>query len=731
MTALINPTSFWKSTGFLLLAALGLAIVLLAFQELPGLAASSHAILGDTGYAQCLSNGWRNGTAGCSANLGQPFGGVYPFGLPTAALAAAAFGWDGKVTFDEMQLVPALFTTIAFCGAIGFFRRLSGSAWIGLFGAVLYLLAPVVSQQGGYGALRTGFALLPAYLLLDGMLLETQGKRRRVVAAIVAAVVLVRIFAVLCDGYSFVMSSGLALCLFGLSALITRRVAGAGFAILVYLVACAIAYACYFVFVPGGAAGLGTMPIDFFRGQGVDVYTLLVPSPLFWAYQAAGLAFDFPAAAAYGDGSNIAYNFAGYTLLLAAAVMLARRVFGGRRLGLLLASLGLSALVACVLSFGPSLKFKSLDLERAQGSMQFSSYLMPPEKAVLSLGTDRLYLAVPGVRNIRVLARWQGVVHFALVGFLVALLALLARHKRNGLAIALALAALLESSPNLADAYHDGVSARAEAEAIRDQYLRELMRMTSPHERALLVQLHAGAETNHYLAEYFCPKADLRCFNIGGDKALEIVRDTWPREIEELLVGRNVGFNVRRLLATRQADVVLVSLFDLRRLAYSRQAARVDEADVRRKVDAITAGGGLVREDGTYFISLRPSQGLLDASRCGLDCWQQWPLVDNAGIVTGWGPQSGIQGEGFNRQINGHSAFWVTVSNDPDRYILAIGGSLLPTASGKGVVTAMLPMRFEKALTAPNRYNVELLDIQASTRIRLGSLEVVQSPSGQ
>lgn len=715
---------------FFACALAGLAVILLAFQELPGLAASSQAVLGDTGYAQCLSNGWRHGAPGCTANLGQPSGGVYPFGLPTTALAAALFGWDGVVSFGEMQFVPVLFSTIAYGAAILFFRRLSGSLWIGLFGAVLYLLAPIVSQQGVYGALRTGYALLPGYLLLDGLLLDTGGKRARTVAMIVVAVVLVRVFALLCDGYSFVMSSGLALCLFAMSALQTRRVARAGFAIGVYTMACAIAYGVYFLCVPGGQAGLGTMPIDFFRGQGVDIYTLLVPSPLFWLYEASGLAFTFPVAAAFGDGSNVAYNFAGYVLLLAAAAMVVRRVFLGRRFGPLLASMALSALVASVLSLGPSLKYKSLDPGRAQGSVSFTSYLMPPEKAVLSLHTDALYLNVPGVRNIRVLARWQGVVHFALVAFLVALLADLARRNRHGLAIALALAALLESTPNLAQAYRSGVSARAEAVAIEAQYLPELLRMTSAHERAVLIQLHPGAETNHYSAEYFCPKANLRCYNIGGDKALEIARDAWPREVEELLIGRNPGFNIRQLLRSRQADVVLVSLFDLRRLAYSRRAAQIDADAVKRKVDALNKDGDFVRVDGEYFISLRASPRMMRDARCGIECWRQWPVVDKAGIVSAWGPQNGVQGQGFNRQINGHSALWVKLDTDPDRYVIAIGGTLVPTTSAKGAVTAMLPTRVEKALVAPNRYTVDLLDIQASTRISLGLLEVTSPPSG-
>lgn len=712
---------------------LGLAVVLLAFQEWPGMSASSHAAMDDVGYAQCLSNGWRHGLAGCVANLGQPYGGLHVFGLPSTAFAAALFGWDGAVTFNEMQVVTVLLATIAFAGAALFFRQLTGSAWAGLLGAVLYLLAPIVSQQGGYGALRTGFALLPTYLLVDSLLFGLDRRRWRARLAIVALVVLVRIFAVLCDGYSFVMSSGLALCFFAVSGFTLRRAGAATASVAIYVAACAIAYASYFVFVPGGEAGLGAMPIDFFRGQGVDLYTVLMPSPLFWAYQSIGFVFDFPSATAFGDGANIAFNFAGYSFLLSAVVVLAARVAGKWKLGAMLGALALAALVSFVLSMGPSLKYKSLDPSRANQPATFNSYLMPADKAVATLGTDAVYLDVPGVRNIRVLARWQGVVHFALVAFLVVLVARLAGapHHRVAtvLAVVLALVALLESTPDLVSAYGDGIARRAWAETVRDEYLPEVLRMTDPGERVVLVQLHQGAQANHYVANYFCPKADLRCYNIGGDKALEVVRDTWPQEIEELLVGRNVEFNIRQLFRARKADVVLVTLFDLRHLVYSRDALHVDKSAVSRRVDAITAAGGYRRADGKYFISLRPSPAMLRGAGCGVACWRQWPVADGAGRVVDWGPHSGTVEQGFNRQVSGRSAFWVRVKDDPDRYLITFGGVILPTFSNPGAVTALLPSRFEHALLSSRTYNVGLIDIVRSTRIPLGEFSVLAPPA--
>lgn len=703
-----------------------LALVLLAFQEWPGLSASSHVTMSEAGYAQCISNGWRDYVWGCINNLGQPSGGVRVFGLPVNAITAALFGWDGSVSYDEAQFVSAMFTTLAFVGAWLFFRRLSGSIWIGLLGAVLYLIAPIVSQQGSYSTLRIGYALLPLYFLVDSYLIELKRMRWSVCSALVLGVVALRVFALLCDGYSFVMSCGLAFSFFAVSLLDRKRRSAATMAVVIYFAACACAYAAYFLFVPEGQAGLGTMPIDFFRGQGVDLYTMLVPSSLFWTYDALGMVFDISKAAAYGDGSNIAFNFAGYAAIASALVMLGGLLFVRKPLGPTLAALALSGLVACILSLGPSLKYKSWDMQRADQGARFSTYLMPAEKAVMSLGTDYLYENVPGVRNIRVLARWQGVVHFALVAFVLALVTLLVKRDKKWLAMALALVALVESMPNLREAYVQGVAKRGEAESVRDSYLPELMRLTAPRERVVLIQLHDGAEENHFMVDYFCPKANLNCYNIAGDKAMEIVRDRWPQEVEQLLVRQNVEQNIRQLFRDDSLDVAIVTLFDLRRLAYSRHAGGVDKSAVQARVDGIIAAGDYSRTDGEYFITLRPTKTLLKRKSpgCGLRCWKDWLVVDPGGRVEAWGPTSAVLGGGFNRQINGKSAFWVKVKDASDKYVIAFGGVLLPTVSSGDVVSAQLSPRFEQSLRATTRYNVSLIDIQEAQQLPLGEFHV-------
>lgn len=654
------------------------------------------------------------------------------YGLPIIALQAL-FGLDGSVSFFEVKLVSVAFTVLAFLGAFLFFGRMFKSVWIGLLGATIYLAAPVVSGQGAYSTLRLGFALLPLYLLIDVKLLNLTGGSWRRAVLIVLAVIGMRTFSLLCDGYSFVMSTGIALGYFSVMSLSKGQAMEAVRAIAIYLLACGVAYASYFLLVPGGEGGLGVMPIDFFRGQGVDLYTVLFPSPLHWVYSESGLAWNIPVAAAYGDGSNIAFNFAGYVALASVAVVLLLAATGKICLPRMAWALALSAMVAGVLSLGPTLKYHSWDMERAERPVNFSTYLMPAEKGVAPLHTDWLYLKAPGIKNVRVLARWQGVVHFAFVFFILAFVYWLAEKRRYRLAVLLSLLAVAESLPDLQKLYAEGQRQRTEAKAIRDEYLPDLLRLTKPQERTLLLPMHSGADNNHYTAEFFCPHAKLHCYNVAGDKTTEIAKNQWPYPVEQLLGQRNVDFNLRQMFGDGMLDVVVVPLFDLRRLGYGREAGAVDVDAVMTRIGELEKTGHYVTRAGRHFVALRPAPGGADQAGCGLSCWKQWTREESQAVAKGWGPKDMAQGRGFNRQVNGKSAFWVQVAEGADRYLIALGGVLLQTsgAGEAGIVSAQLQPAEEAALRPGTQYNVELVDPVGKKRLLLGKFVVNPAPENR
>lgn len=140
-------------------AILALLVLLAAFKFLPGQIPNAQSMVGDAAYAECLRHTRDAGGSGC-ANFGHPLGSPKPFGLPASIVAERLFGGDGSVTPAEVRTVYAGFLIVAFVLACALFRRVGGSWPLGVLGAFLYLLAPIVQGQGEYGALQLGMALI-------------------------------------------------------------------------------------------------------------------------------------------------------------------------------------------------------------------------------------------------------------------------------------------------------------------------------------------------------------------------------------------------------------------------------------------------------------------------------------------------------------------------------------------------------------------------------------------
>ena len=104
-------------------------------------------------------------------------------------------------------------------------------------------------------------------------------------------------------------------------------------------------------------------------------------------------------------------------------------------------------------------------------------------------------------------------------------------------------------------------------------------------------------------------------------------------------------------------------------------------------------------------------------------------MVDTTERIDAWGPTSSVLGTGFNRQINGKSAFWVKVKDASSKYVIAFGGVLLPTVSNGDVVSAQLSPRFEQEFRALAEYEVSLIDVQEAQQLPLGKFRVFVPPT--
>lgn len=587
-------------------ALAALVLVLAAYKLLPGQLPNAQSMIGDAAYAQCLHDTRAAGGDGC-LNIGYPAGSPKPFGLPTSMIADALFTADGQVEPGEMRMVYAGILAMAFVLASLLFRRITGSQVLGVLGASLYLLAPVVQQQSGYAALQLGLALIPGYLLLDVLFLEAlRTARYRKATALLLLVAGVRVFALFLDGYSFLFASALTSIYFGVAFFASRQPRVRVAAALAAHIACtAFAAWVYRQYMPSSA--MGVMPLDFFRGAGVDTLTMLVPMQWQGLYGRLGLGLDVTPEMSYGGRASLLGTFVGYSYLLAVGALawgIARRRIASP--GVLAGAMMLAGVLAVLVSLGPSLKFNDFRDDQTRASaLGFNAYLMPEHAATASLHTGWIYTNVPGVSNARVLARWQVLARLALVVCLLLVLraAWLGGHRTA--AVLLAAFALLEVVPDPATVAAESRGAQERANLIYYDHAREFSELVQPGEAALLLPLHKGASDNEYAANTLCARARAHCYNAGGDKASLVVQAAWPAEILAARQGQDVAANVGSAFRSGMLDVVVVPHFDLRHVVYPWWTEEVDRASIEERLSAEFGGGEFRITRGQGFTIVR------------------------------------------------------------------------------------------------------------------------------
>lgn len=587
-----------RTLPFALAALAAYVAVLFLYQLLPGSLANAQYALGDAAFAQCIAN---TGEILHCRNFGYPGGSPKPFGLPVSLLALVAGGGDGQVALADVRWAHTFVMAFAFAGACAFFARLVSNRWLGIAGALLYLASPAVLMQSSYGALQLGMALLPTYLLVDASLPRAlrDGRPGRVALAwlLVAAV---RTWAIYLDGYSFLFSGLLAGCWFLASGIARREIARTLVVLVAYGVAAGVAALAYKAYIASDS--LQSMPLAFYRAAGVDVMTLVLPPRGHPVYGLLGLDHGFTPARTWSDGSALMGTFLGYATLPAVLVV-ALQAWRRRRPPApgLLALLAAGSL-ALLLSLGPSLKVADYRPEGAQAP----AYSMPEDAATASLPTAKLYTSAPGIRNARALARWLVVTRLALVALVVCAAACLLRRRRGAwLAVGLLLLAAVEVMPGKRYSLHVGQRIHGHAHWVYNDLSADFAAGTRQGERVFLLQLHEGAGGNEFVANTLCARADVACYNAGGDKASVMVRKDWPAEILAAKAGRDVPGQLASAFAAGLVDVVVVPYVDLRAIVYGTKAGEVPVAHVRARAEALAEalGGQLVH--GAYFSFIR------------------------------------------------------------------------------------------------------------------------------
>lgn len=694
-------------------------------------------------YAEHLPAGIR-----CDA-VAQPEGYTTMFGLPVVLMTSVLYKLGLELDLAGLA-VEATVLVLAAWGAHRLFMALGMRAWLSAVMVFVFLCSPIVFAQDGYGPLRLGFALVPLYGWLDYYFarkirqnVDQTGMLRLAVAGILVLSIS-RIFALYTDGYSFVMGLMLSVTLVGsqwLPAACRRRWAPAMLLPVLFALPTLLAYAAYRVYV-GGTVESAIMPIDYFRGQGVDLFALAVPSAAHWLAYALGWSHQLTGWMTYSDGPNVSLVYLGWSLVIPASIF-AIMVVRGRdrdcdsdsdcyydcgsgkvRVEAML--LILMTIAALVLSLGPSLKIADFrEQPPPERSIVFDDYLMPESAATLSLGTAWVYQNVPGVRNMRAVYRWMLLVKLGLIVLAGFLLESLLKRNRHRLLVYVVIALLLvELMPRIGLRLAHGERNYRQYHTVANEALASLNAMGLAGSRVAFVNAEPDTDQNHYLANFLCPLADLECFNLGGDKSLQLARLSWPIALRDLARGRHVVGNLRALFVDESVDKVIMPLFSLRQAAYWWPP---QEVEVRQRLEyanklASEIPAEIERHDGGWYVLFSVDKSAVRARMAG-DSREPGKVVE----IDDWGPKTAERGSGFNVQSDGRSSFWVRlaeISEPMGRFALLLDDEILETFHGGDIISARF--RQESGLRAlePGEYRLQILDRESNRIQEIGSFEI-------
>lgn len=460
---------------------------------------------------------WSMGFAQSFANASLTTIYAHDFGIPQPA--AMAFGlagaWPASLLIrlgfhpaDAYSAMVAAWLTAAFCAAFRIARMFGADRSASLLGAVAWLGMPIVWAHAGYSTLSVGIGLLPFYFLAALRLFLAAPSARTVARSTIASYVLAAAIAVFMDGYTFVMFATGATILLAHSVL--SRPALRAFllrvALPVHAASFALAYGLYGAYL--GRSNFDPHPIDFFRGWGLDLAFMAIPSEgAHWLPDLLGLSVKRSAASLFGDESVWVTTFSLPVMLAGLAAWRPARKNAAIASGVLLV-----AAFGFYMALGPSLKINAIKPATRQDAS------MPAAFAIMPTGNAWISEKLPGFNIMRASYRWTALAVFAL--WLLAILRL--AHARR-LWLAILFGVVLLNLPSMPKKWRNGRDARAMFQQIDRDLAAPLRHLIGPGETVAFLPWG-----NDFMANYVAARARFRTFNIGGDKNLLAAQAQWP-----------------------------------------------------------------------------------------------------------------------------------------------------------------------------------------------------------
>lgn len=545
--------------GIVFLIALVFSLVLqgaLPFVMMPTLGQA----VWTTGFAQSFLND--SVFSILARNFGAPQPAYISFGLAGAWLTAV-FMRLGLQAADAYSAMVAVWMSVSFVSAYCLARNFSVTPLLSTMAATCWLTMPVIWAHAGYCMLSTGIALLPFYFLCSIKIFEvrsgwTSGIKRDE-AAWLFLYPFVCIISIFMDGYSFMMFV-VGSTILGLWFFISNGGRNRRHKMLVsfpvHIVSLGLAYILYALYI--GKPEFDATPLDFFRGWGIDLTFILIPTKgMHWLPDLIGWSVSRSSQNFFGDASVWITSFSIPVIVGAVwAVLISRQ----RKK--LVIGLAMISLFGFYMSLGPSIKFNC-----TKPSGEKLGGVMPEKYAIAPNGSGFLSKNLPGFKNMRASYRWSALGVFGAWVLLVSSMSAEKRRRTVLGSVSLLGIIILLNLPNPTFKWKNYTSNRSMFLRLESDLIDDMKMFLHPGERVAFLPWR-----NDFLANYIASKLNVISFNIGGDKNLEDARKHWPAIMRSFPIAQvDDGFadRVYMMLMRNEVDSVIFPYIDMLWAAHS------------------------------------------------------------------------------------------------------------------------------------------------------------------
>lgn len=489
----------------------------------------------------------------------------HDFGIPKPA--AISFGlagvWPasllirlGLAPVDAYTITTALFLSIAMLYAFKIVRLMGASKELALIASVAWMTMPIIWVHSDFSMLSWGIALFSFYFYTAFQLFLIETKVKNISLSTIIFYFFASLISVFMDGYTFMMFA-LGSSLLMLFSFINQkefRPILLKTALPVHIISFLISYLLFSLYI--GKSGFDGSDLTFFRGWGVDLTYLVLPTKdVFWLWDLLNISQIRDANLHFGDWSVWKTTFALPIIIMG---LIAWWYLKSKQIKLAHAFL-LIAIISFYLALGPSLKVNSNKPSILAESTLNNTPLMIPEYAVMATGNAWIFEYLPGFKVMRATYRWTALGVFAFWLTLVLALSKAEFNKKDYGILILAVLILL-NLPNLHKTWQAGKLNLHLFKRIDSELVIELKKYIKPSEKVVFLPW-----SNDFSVNYLAPAAGFRTFNIGGDKNLIAAQVYWPYEMSFLSTehfNNNSDYAVK-MLADADVDVLVIPYIDM------------------------------------------------------------------------------------------------------------------------------------------------------------------------